>query len=112
MILIPIANQNVIEKPKHTKHAVRCCSMDGYTCSSQPCSGDKTYCEAVEICSSRGSRICLMEELNSCCETGCNFDHALTWVQSRKQGGILDRLLRITSVDISYYSFLRSTLTI
>ena len=70
-----------------SKHIVRCCSPNGDTCTSEPClDGDITYNEAVDVCSSRGSRLCFEYELNKCCGTGCNYDDATSWVADEEQG--------------------------
>merc|ERR1711969_444098 len=70
---------------------VQCCADTGSLqaqCSRAGClSGNAddhmaTYSEAVELCSSRGMRLCTKEETLSeraagCCGTGCQYDNAL-----------------------------------
>ena len=81
-------NKPVTQEPANSKHNVRCCSINGDSCSSRPCKKDKTYDEAVEICSGRGQRLCSEDELNKCCGTGCNKDNEKTWIGVSLQGTV------------------------
>ena len=69
-----------------TTGAVRCCSLDGQSCTSltgSACFGDsRTYDEAMQICMDAGSRLCSSRELSSgtCCSTGCNYDGKNVWI--------------------------------
>lgn len=63
--------------------AVGCCSQDGNSgyrpdCNSHPA----TYEDAVQVCSSRGYRLCTVEEMVDEQRTagmGCNYDSAYQW---------------------------------
>ena len=79
-------DENVVQQPDESKHTVRCCSTKGDVCVSEPCHSDKTYQEAVAICSSKGFRLCFEHELNYCCGTGCGFDHTRNWIAYQEQG--------------------------
>ena len=70
----------VVKKLGDSKHTVRCCSMNGASCTSIPCSGKRTYDEAVHFCENMGKRLCLEEELNKCCGTGCGYDATMNWI--------------------------------
>jgi len=78
---------------------VRCCSIDGETCQSQDfvggveftnggtletphtgCYFDVTYQEAMTVCHNAGMRICMTEEVQECCNTGCWHNHHKIWV--------------------------------
>jgi len=76
---------------------VRCCSIDGDTCQSQDFEGgvdfvtpnggihtscyfQVTYQEAMEVCHNAGRRICTVEEMDTCCGTGCWHNHNAIWV--------------------------------
>jgi hypothetical protein len=76
---------------------VRCCSIDGDTCQSQgfeggvdflapngsthtQCYFDVTYQEAMAVCHSAGMRICSVDEMQTCCNTGCWHNHHNIWV--------------------------------
>ena len=86
----PIKNPNTpaIQEPGNSKHNVRCCSTNGESCSSQPCKRGRTYDEAVEICSSRGERLCYEHELNKCCGTGCRLDNKHNWIADQLKGTV------------------------
>ena len=58
----------------------------GDNCVSEPCKGDKTYDEAERICSSKGLRLCSVSEINTCCNTGCGYDHHTVWIGDQKPG--------------------------
>jgi len=77
--------------------ALRCCSIDGDVCQSQNFEGgvqhikhsgvvhegcvfDVTYQEAMSICHAHGMRICNQDEIQACCNTGCNHDDRAVWV--------------------------------
>jgi len=63
--------------------AVGCCSQDGNSgyrpdCNSHPA----TYEDAVQLCSSRGYRLCTVEEMvdeRRTAGTGCSYDSAYQW---------------------------------
>merc|ERR1711950_23490 len=60
------------------KHAVRCCSYDGGSCTTATrlgCDSSATWWEAHEICHEMGMRMCKASEINDdkCCVTGCMF---------------------------------------
>ena len=74
-------DETFVQYPASTKHAVRCCSDDVETCTTEPCADLVPYDEAVEICSNRDRRLCFLHELEKCCGTGCSFDKAVSWVQ-------------------------------
>merc|ERR1719235_290028 len=76
---------------------VRCCSIDGSTCQSQDFEGGVeydtpnggvhtqcyfgvTYQEAMTVCHHAGMRICLTDEVEQCCGTGCWHNHHAIWV--------------------------------
>lgn len=66
--------------------AVRCCSNDGSSCVSfvdAVCHDVVTFREAKRICSEAGMRLCSHGEMETCCGTGCNFDHYAVWTSSR-----------------------------
>jgi len=65
--------------------AVRCCSYDGQSCASSELSGgcnnvDKTFTEAHAICAASGRRLCMEDEVDRCCGTGCWFNHHAVWI--------------------------------
>lgn len=68
--------------------AVRCCSMDGNSCSSSlpsgGCRSGRTFAEAQGDCAANGMRLCTEVELESqvCCHTGCQFNCAMIWAQN------------------------------
>jgi len=76
------------------KAAVRCCSKDGKTCTSNAraefsgpsdsaagCKDHVTWNDANHHCCSHGMRLCTQPELNDgiCCNTGCSFDAKVVW---------------------------------
>ena len=82
----------VFPQPKTFKHAVRCCHnndipnkcISSYSpgiFSEFNCFGKHTYDYALQICASKGSRLCQNTELNTyCCGTGCMYDNEWVWV--------------------------------
>ena len=83
----------VISKPGNEKHAVRCCSQSGDTCTTpdDPCNGASTYYEAKELCEEKGLRLCSQTEMigGVCCQTGCSFDCKYVWVEDLKGNVVL-----------------------
>merc|ERR1712176_1078704 len=89
--------------PDGALHEVRCCSdvnLPGWTKSTKcdiwtesqfdgTCQENKSYCEAHNICSDAGGRLCTKIELEAKCTkgTGCGFDNDLIWSQME---GLLD----------------------
>jgi len=81
---------NVIATEAHshsgTTASVRCCSMDGSSCSTSGldggCQAGKTLAEAHAICAANDERLCTEHEMadNVCCNTGCWFNHHAVWV--------------------------------
>ena len=82
-----------------SKHGVLCCSMNGEICTSEHellTTNEKchnaTFTEAKIICENKeekGSfRLCLPEELDSCCNRGCeqHFDDQTVWVETSAKG--------------------------
>ena len=69
-----------------SKYSVRCCSINGTSCSSKPCKRLKTYEEAEQICNTRGERLCQENEMNLCCHTGCVMDPNYVWVAGQIKG--------------------------
>lgn len=84
-------------------HAVRCCTEDAslnwpYKCqtiqgvfgeSNVPdCYSDKSFSEAVDICSSAGGRLCTGDEMKDKCTegTGCGANKKLIWGCTDVQG--------------------------
>jgi len=89
-----------------TTAAVRCCSSDGSSCTTQDlpgsiaadviapdgtdvgsveaCRQDVSYFEARGICEEAGLRLCSSGELDSgvCCGTGCWHDHRAIWTSN------------------------------
>lgn len=65
------------------KRSVRCCSMNGAAVSMSVygCNADRTYQEAIAICSSNNLRLCSLLEIssNQACGTGCGFDGQRIW---------------------------------
>ena len=66
---------------------VRCCAMDGSSCtSSRSCEANSaiTYSEAVAYCAAEGQRLCYKEEIEEgkCCETGGMCDNYITWTKT------------------------------
>jgi len=76
---------------------VRCCSLEGNSCASQNlpngeqyfhngnlhssgCVDDVTFSEAQDICTLANMRLCNVDEVQSCCGTGCYHDHHAIWV--------------------------------
>ena len=82
-----------IAKPGDEKHAVRCCSQSGDTCSTlnEPCYEASTYYEAKDICEKKGLRLCSQTEMigGVCCQTGCSFDCKYVWVEDLKGNVVL-----------------------
>merc|ERR1711862_770128 len=90
--------------PNNALHEVRCCSdmsLLGWTKSTKCdiwtksqfdgiCQEHKSYCEAHNICTDAGGRLCTKVELVAKCTkgTGCSFDNDLIWSQTE---GFLDR---------------------
>jgi len=81
---------------------VRCCSIDGNSCSSQNlptgidfitpngglhegCVSGVTYQEALTVCHAAGMRICGQDEMSMCCGTGCWHNHHAVWVDITDQ---------------------------
>ena len=70
---------------KTDKACVRCCSSDGFPCSTPFNCGPKnqwiTYNEAVSKCNEDGKRLCTKAELlnNVCCSSGGGGDSYLVW---------------------------------
>jgi len=85
--------------------AVRCCSADGSSCTTQglgdsttgdvfdldggvvaqqACITSATFSEAAGICAAEGLRLCTSSELDSgvCCGTGCWHDHRAIWTSN------------------------------
>lgn len=85
--------------------AVRCCSDDGQSCTTQDlegsetgdvfdldgnvvaqqaCINEVTFSEAAAICAAGGRRLCTSDELDSgvCCGTGCWHDHRAIWTSN------------------------------
>ena len=80
-----------------TERHVRCCSMDGTSCSTFSASGvlwtpfseaGVTFPVAQSMCESDGRRLCTLEELSGgvCCGTGGNLDTKMVWTQSEEGG--------------------------
>ena len=76
-----------------------CCSINGDKCFSENKILDTneichnvTFAEAKEICKNKEEkesfRLCFPEELNSCCNVGCNktFDDQPVWVETSAKG--------------------------
>lgn len=67
-----------------TRRHVRCCSLEGKGMSSSVygCNRDKTYEEALNVCSLHNLRLCTSAEISSdsACGTGCGFDFQRVWV--------------------------------
>jgi len=69
-----------------TTASVRCCSMDGSSCSTNDldggCQAGKTLAEAHAICAANDKRLCTEHEMadNVCCGTGCWFNNHAVWV--------------------------------
>jgi len=66
------------------KHAVRCCSYDGASCTTATrfgCESAVTWWEAHEACNEMGMRLCKKKEMDDdkCCVTGCMFDVDKVW---------------------------------
>jgi len=81
-----------------TERHVRCCSMDGTSCSTFSASGvlwtpfsgaGVIFSEAKSMCESDGRRLCTLEELSGgvCCGTGGNLDVKMIWTQSEEERG-------------------------
>ena len=64
---------------------VRCCSYDGGSCETETIGCfTLTFSEAQQKCSENGMRLCNVEELNTCCSSGCSFDYELVWYRKGK----------------------------
>ena len=51
------------------------------------CSEKVSYDNALNICQSRGERLCFQDELDSrCCGTGCEVDNDWVWVANKVAG--------------------------
>jgi len=66
------------------RHGVRCCSIDGDTCTTDwNCKSETqlTFQQAKDHCANQGKRICTQSELESdmCCGTGGNCDRHTVW---------------------------------
>ena len=76
--------------PQHAskKHAVRCCNQMGDSCTSEfknkTCHGITKYYTAKQICSGLGKRLCFIDEMKECCESGCNYDDVTAWLAGSK----------------------------
>ena len=78
-----------------SKYSVRCCSINGTSCSSKPCKRLKTYEEAEKICNTRGERLCQENEMNLCCKTGCVMDPNYVWVAGKIKGKSIENTYTI-----------------
>ena len=61
--------------------AVRCCSLDGSSCASTvggECHDAVSFLDAQMICSA-GQRLCFQAEMDTCCGTGCWYNHFAVW---------------------------------
>ena len=61
---------------------VRCCSFDGSSCASTvggECHDVVSFLDAQMICSAAGQRLCFQVEMDTCCGTGCWYDHFAVW---------------------------------
>ena len=92
-------DEDIYQVPTNSKHGVLCCSMNGEKCSSEnkistanEICHNATFAEAKEICKNKETkgnfRLCFPEELNSCCNGGCNkiFDDQPVWVETSAKG--------------------------
>ncbi len=62
---------------------MRCCSIDGNTGYSPDCNAHPaTYQDAVDVCTSRGYRLCTLNEMmmKRTKGTGCSYDGVYAWV--------------------------------
>jgi len=78
--LIPSAQKTIDDTA-----AVRCCSYDGGSCASTvagACNDAVTFVEAQRLCSEDQQRLCSAEEMDTCCGTGCWYNHFSTWTLS------------------------------
>merc|ERR1719210_249054 len=69
------------------KHAVRCCSYDGASCTTATrlgCESAVSWWEAHEACHEMGMRLCKKSEIDDdkCCVTGCMFDVDKVWTST------------------------------
>jgi len=90
-------NTEVDREVRDGTASVRCCSMDGLSCTTSGlpggCQDDKTFFEAQAICADAGLRLCSEAEVVTrvCCGTGCNFDGHQIWTDEA------EAQLRLTS---------------
>ena len=77
---------HLTQETRESKYGARCCTMSGEMCSSDPCSGEVSYDEAMTLCANRGMRLCFNDELPRCCGTGCGYDGSSLWVANRGKG--------------------------
>jgi hypothetical protein len=78
--LIPTAQKTIADTA-----AVRCCSYDGSSCASTvagECNDAVTFVEAQRLCSEDQSRLCTDSEMDTCCGTGCWYNHFSVWTSS------------------------------
>lgn len=72
--------------------AVRCCSYDGSDCESNNgdadgvggagCNDAVSFVDAQRICSEVSKRLCSADEMDTCCGTGCWYNHFGVWTSS------------------------------
>ena len=92
-------DEDMYQVPIDSKHGVACCSINGDKCSSENKNSatneicqNATFAEAKQICKNKEEkgrlRLCFPEELNSCCNGGCEqtFDDQTVWVETSAKG--------------------------
>ena len=105
--------EDVYQAPEGSLHGVLCCSIDGKKCSSEhQIEGTNHRChnatfeKAKEICTRKGGnyRLCLPEELNSCCDGGCEqqFDDKSVWIETSSKGITLKRQMVAFNIKNDY----------
>eukprot|EP00121_Abeoforma_whisleri_P008809 Awhi_evm1s8091 len=90
-------------------HAVRCCSVDGSSCTSKianQCYNGKSYFEAYQLCEGIGLRLCSINELetNMCCSTGCNHDNRRVWTSDSQSTYTPSPEPTYTNIQIGFIS--------
>jgi hypothetical protein len=78
--LIPSAQKTIEDTA-----AVRCCAYNGDSCASTvqgDCNDAVSFVDAQILCSQDEKRLCTDDEMNTCCGTGCWYNHFSVWTSS------------------------------
>ena len=79
-----IKGTQLFQVARDSTYSVRCCSKKDDKCTSVNCPNKVNYQEALDICQSRGERLCFQDELTKrCCSSGCEYDGEWIWVADK-----------------------------